>query len=129
MFITHQDDYGVVLVDGFNMKTYCIVAAQAKWYSILVVLDGGSWKDGIERLLPSIDIAICSEHFHAQSGDDEDSFMDYLVRQGVKCWAITRGERPFTYRSPDDNGEIAIEPVEVVDTLSVGDILHSAFCY
>ena len=128
-FIAHQDDYGVVLVDGFNMETCCMVAAQAKRYGIPVVLDGGSWKDGMERLLPSIDIAICSEHFHAPSGDDEDSVMDYLVRQGVRYRAITRGERPITYRGPDGNAEIAIEPVEVVDTLGAGDILHGAFCY
>lgn len=128
-FIAHQDDYSVVLVDGFNMETCCMVAAQAKQYGIPVVLDGGSWKDGMERLLPSIDIAICSEHFHAPSGDDEDSVMGYLVRQGVRYRAITRGERPITYRGPDGNSEIAIEPVEVVDTLGAGDILHGAFCY
>jgi hypothetical protein len=34
-FIAHQDDYGEVLVGGFNMETYCMVAAQAKWYGIL----------------------------------------------------------------------------------------------
>ncbi len=128
-FIVHQDDYGVVLVDGFNMETCCIVAAQAKQCGIPVVLDGGSWKDGMERLLPSIDIAICSEHFLSPNGGDEDSVMEYLARQGVRYRAITSGECPIIYSVPDDNGEIAIEPVEVVDTLGAGDILHGAFCY
>jgi len=127
--IVHQDDYGVVLVDGFNMETCCIVAAQAKQCGIPVVLDGGSWKDGMERLLPSIDIAICSEHFLSPNGGDEDSVMEYLARQGVRYRAITSGECPIIYSDPDDNGEIAIEPVEVVDTLGAGDILHGAFCY
>ncbi len=128
-FIVHQDDYGVVLVDGFNMETCCIVAAQAKRCGIPVVLDGGSWKDGMERLLPSIDIAICSEHFLSPNGGDEDSVMEYLARQGVRYRAITSGECPIIYSVPDGNGEIAIEPVEVVDTLGAGDILHGAFCY
>jgi sugar/nucleoside kinase (ribokinase family) len=128
-FIAHQNDYGVVLVDGFNMETCYMVAAQAKQCGIPVVLDGGSWKDGMERLLPSIDIAICSEHFHAPGGGDEDSVMEYLARQGVRYRAITRGERPIIYSVPDGNGEIAIEPMEVVDTLGAGDILHGAFCY
>jgi sugar/nucleoside kinase (ribokinase family) len=128
-FIVHQDDYGVVLVDGFNMETCCIVAAQAKQCGIPVVLDGGSWKDGMERLLPSIDIAICSEHFLSPNGGDEDSVMEYLARQGVRYRAITSGECPIIYSVPDGNGEIAIEPVEVVDTLGAGDILHGAFCY
>ena len=128
-FIVHQDDYGVVLVDGFNMETCCIVAAQAKQCGIPVVLDGGSWKDGMERLLPSIDIAICSEHFLSPNRGDEDSVMEYLARQGVRYRAITSGECPIIYSVPDGNGEIAIEPVEVVDTLGAGDILHGAFCY
>jgi sugar/nucleoside kinase (ribokinase family) len=128
-FIVHQDDYGVVLVDGFNMETCCIVAAQAKQCGIPVVLDGGSWKDGMERLLPSIDIAICSEHFLSPNGGDEDSVMEYLARQGVRYRAITRGECPIIYSVPDGNGEIAIEPMEVVDILGAGDILHGAFCY
>ena len=55
--------------------------------------------------------------------------MAYLDRQGVRYRAITRGERPLLYRTPEDNGEIAIEAVEVVDTLGAGDILHGAFCY
>jgi len=128
-FITRQEDYGVVLVDGFNIETCCMVAMQAERCGIPVVLDGGSWKNGMERLLPSIDIAICSEHFHAPGGGDEESDMDYLARQGVRCRAITRGERPILYHGPDGKDEIAIEHVEVVDTLGAGDILHGAFCY
>jgi sugar/nucleoside kinase (ribokinase family) len=128
-FITHQEDYCVVLVDGFIMETCCMVAMQAKRCRIPVILDGGSWKDGIEGLLPSVDIAICSEHFHPPGGGDEDSMMEYLARQDVKYKAITRGERPILYNGPDGNGEIVIEPMEVVDTLGAGDILHGAFCY
>ena len=128
-FITNQDDYSVVLVDGFNMEICCTVAAQARQCGIPVVLDAGSWKKGMERLLPYVDIAICSEQFHTPDGGDEESIMAYLARQGVKYRAITRGERPILYRSPEDNGEIAIEPVEAVDTLGAGDILHGAFCY
>jgi len=99
-FITRQEDYGVVLVDGFNIETCCMVAMQAERCGIPVVLDGGSWKNGMERLLPSIDIAICSEHFHAPGGGDEESLMEYLARQGVRYRAITHGERPILYNGP-----------------------------
>ena len=127
--VAHPDDYDVVLVDGFNMETCCMVAAQAKQCAKPVVLDGGSWKDGMERLLPSIDIAICSEHFLSPDGGDGDSVIKYLARQGVRYRAITRGERSIIYSVPDGNGEIEIGPQEVVDTLGAGDILHGAFCY
>ncbi len=128
-FITNQDDYSVVLVDGFNMKTCCTMAMQARQLGIPVVLDAGSWKKGMERLLPYIDIAICSEQFQTPNGSDQESIMAYLADQGVSYRAITRGERPILYRTPTDNGEIAIEDVEVADTLGAGDILHGAFCY
>lgn len=47
----------------------------------------------------------------------------------VSYRAITRGEHPIIYRTPEGTGEMAIESVEVVDTLGAGDILHGAFCY
>jgi sugar/nucleoside kinase (ribokinase family) len=128
-FITNSDDYDVVLVDGFNMETCCSVAMQARQHGIPVVLDSGSWKKGMERLLPYVDIAICAEQFQTPDGSDEESIMAYLARQGVRYRSITRGERPISYRTPEGNGEIAIEPVKAVDTLGAGDILHGAFCY
>jgi len=129
VFITHHEDYDVVLVDGFSMDTCCTVAQQARQCGIPVVLDAGSWKKGMERLLPYIDIAICSEQFQTPNGSDQESIMAYLTDQGVSYRVITRGERPILYRTPNDNGEIAIEDVEVVDTLGAGDVLHGAFCY
>ena len=80
----------------------------------------------MERLLPLVDITICSEQFHVPDGGDEERVLAYLAHQGVRYRAISRGERPIIYRTPEHTGEIAIEPVEVVDTLGAGDILHGA---
>lgn len=128
-WIAHPEDYDVVLVDGFQMDTCCRVAQQARQCGIPVVLDGGSWKEGMERLLPCVDVAICSEQFRVLDGSDEEGILAYLARQGVRSRAITRGERPIIYATAEGSGEIAIEPVEVVDTLGAGDILHGAFCF
>jgi sugar/nucleoside kinase (ribokinase family) len=127
--IANQDNYSVVLVDGCDMEACCMLAEQAHHCGIPVVLDCDRWEDGMERLLPSIDIAICSENFHSPDGDDEDIVMKYLAGQGVKYRAITRGERSIIYSFPDGSGEIAVKAVKVVDTLGAGDILHGAFCY
>lgn len=127
-WIARWSDYDIVLVDGFHMDTCCTVAQQARQCGIPVVLDGGSWKEGMERLLPWVDIAICSEQFRVPDGGDEEGVLAYLARQGVRCRAITRGERPILYATTESTGEIAIESVEVVDTLGAGDILHGAFC-
>jgi sugar/nucleoside kinase (ribokinase family) len=127
-WVAHPGDYDIVLVDGFQMETCCRVAQQARQYGIPVVLDGGSWKEGMERLLPCVDIAICSEQFRVPDGGDEEAVLAYLARRGVRSRAITRGERPIIYATAEGSGEIAIESVEVVDTLGAGDILHGAFC-
>jgi sugar/nucleoside kinase (ribokinase family) len=128
-FTSNHDDYGVVLVDGFNMEICSTLAEQARNQGIPVVLDGGSWKGGMERLLPHIDVAICSENFQSPEGGDENNVIDYLKSQGVKYTAITRGERSIVYNCPDGSNEIPIDSVKVVDTLGAGDILHGAFCY
>ena len=127
-WIAHPDDYDVVLVDGFQMDTCCRVARQARQCELPVVLDGGSWKEGMEQLFPCVDIAMCSEQFRMPDGGDEGAVLAYLARQSVRYRAITRGERPIIYDTAESAGEIAIEPVEVVDTLGAGDILHGAFC-
>jgi sugar/nucleoside kinase (ribokinase family) len=128
-WITHHEDYDIVLVDGLNMDTCCKVAQQARQCGIPVVLDAGSWKEGMENLLSWVDVAICAEQFSSPDGGEEDTVLTYLARQGVRYRAITRGERPIIYRTPEDAGEIAIEAEGVVDTLGAGDILHGAFCY
>lgn len=44
--------------------------------------------------------------------------------------AMTRGQEPILYYSPDGSGEIEIGGAKrVIDTLGAGDILHGAFCH
>ena len=125
----YPEDYDVVLVDGFQMETCCRVAQQARQCGVPVVLDGGSWKEGMERLLSFVDIAICSEQFRVPTGSDEEDVLAYLARRGVRSRAITRGERSILFVTAEGSSEIAIASVEVVDTLGAGDILHGAFCF
>lgn len=59
------DDVAVVLVDGHHLSTAVEVATRAQAAGVPVVLDGGSWKDGLERLLAVVDHAILSADFRA----------------------------------------------------------------
>ena len=54
---------GVLLVDGHFMPACQAWAKAARAHGMRTVLDGGSWKDGTEELLGSIDCAICSADF------------------------------------------------------------------
>jgi sugar/nucleoside kinase (ribokinase family) len=106
----------ILLVDGHHMPL-CIAAAKAaKEQGITVVLDGGSWKEGMSDLLPLVDIAICSEDFSP-------------VPDGVRKVAITRGGKPILWSTPESSGEVRVRQIQPIDTLGAGDIFHGAFCW
>ncbi|HEY9796261.1 MAG TPA: PfkB family carbohydrate kinase, partial [Leptolyngbyaceae cyanobacterium] len=54
----------LVLIDGHQMEAGCAIAQLAKDNNIPVVIDGGSWKPGFEKVLPFVDYAICSANFY-----------------------------------------------------------------
>jgi sugar/nucleoside kinase (ribokinase family) len=123
------EDASVLLVDGHYLEVCHVAAGQAKKRGIPVVLDGGRWKSGIEDLLPSIDVVICSADFRPPGLDEDSAVLNFLLSRGVGAAAVTRGGDPIQYRTDDSAGELPVERVRVVDTLGAGDILHGAFCY
>jgi sugar/nucleoside kinase (ribokinase family) len=125
-WLNHQS---IVLVDGHYMRM-CITAAQyAHSRGIPVVLEGGSWKEGMAGLLPHVDIAICSDDFRPPACQDDMDVLEFLAGQGISRVAITRGAAPISYVEEGTAGEIPIKQVHAIDTLGAGDIFHGAFCY
>jgi len=125
-WLNHQS---IVLVDGHYMPM-CVTAAQfARSRGIPVVLESGSWKQGMATLLPHVDIAICSDDFRPPDCRDETDVLEFLTGQGICCVAITRGAAPISYVAGGTAGEISIEQIRAIDTLGAGDVFHGAFCY
>jgi hypothetical protein len=76
------------------MQVSQLISAQARNNSIPVVLDGGSWRNGMESLLKFVDVAICSAVFRPPGSDADTQpteVLDYLAASGVTYAAITRG--------------------------------------
>lgn len=119
----------VVLVDGHHIPMAIDAALKARTHGIPVVLDAGSWKPGFEQLLPLCDAAICAELFRPPGVSDTESLLDYLTELDIPYRAVTHGDRPIVFRSPDGDGTVSIDPIEAVDTLGAGDIYHGAFAY
>jgi sugar/nucleoside kinase (ribokinase family) len=113
----------IVLLDGHQIEVGGAIAAIARDLGIPVVLDGGSWKPGLEKLLPWIDYAVCSANFHPPEGET----FDYLSKMGIGAIAITRGNQPIDYFYKQ-RGTIDVPIIHPVDTLGAGDIFHGAFC-
>jgi sugar/nucleoside kinase (ribokinase family) len=119
----------VLLVDGHYMPL-CIAAARlARERGIRVVLDSGSWKDGMHDLLPFVDVAICSDDFRPPECRDIDDVFESLRAQGISQIAITRGAAALRFLDRGKPGSLPIKKIRSVDTLAAGDIFHGAFCY
>ncbi|MEL6844397.1 MAG: PfkB family carbohydrate kinase, partial [Bacteroidota bacterium] len=116
----------VILVDGFHMEAAIFVARWGTQHQIPVVLDGGSWKQGMEDLLPWIDIAICSADFRVPDGGD---LFTYFVERQITCIAQSRGGESILWQDGEKRSAMPVPKVKVLDTLGAGDVLHGAFCY
>lgn len=118
----------LLLVDGFYLDQSIELARKASELDIPVVLDGGSWKEGLEELLEFVSVAICSESFSHPGCLSPDDLIEQLKKYGIFEVAISRGGRSLLFFSETGSGEIEVAPVINPDTLGAGDILHGAFC-
>jgi sugar/nucleoside kinase (ribokinase family) len=119
----------IVLLDGHQLAMSAVVAAQARAAGIPVVLDGGSWKPGLETILAEVDYAICSANFQPPACASSAEIWDYLSDCGIEHIAITHGEHPIAYLSRGQRGQIPVPSIDAIDTLGAGDIFHGAFCH
>jgi sugar/nucleoside kinase (ribokinase family) len=119
----------IVLIDCFYIDGAIIIAREAKKLSIPVVVDGGSWKNGMENLLDFVDIVICSENFYPPGTETSEKVFEYLSLRNCERIAITRGEKAILYKNKNDYGVIDVPEICAVDTLGAGDIFHGAFCF
>jgi sugar/nucleoside kinase (ribokinase family) len=119
----------ILLVDGHLMDAACVASARARQLGMTTVLDGGSWKQGTERLLKSIDVAICSQDFRVPGTESEEQVIEYLRGIGVRRGAITRGGEAIHFWEDGLVSSLPIPETKVVDTSGAGDVFHGAFCY
>ena len=122
------DGVTAVLVDGHHLPVALAVAEEARRREVPVLLDGGSWKPGLEALLPHVDVAVVSRDFSVPgSGGRHGDGLSALLHLGPWWVARTDGPRPVVWARADDTaGEVRVPEVEVVDTLGAGDVLHGA---
>lgn len=119
----------LLMLDGYYLPQAIQLATWAKQTGVPVILDGGSWKDGLERLLPLVDYAICSDNFLPPACAEHAEVFSTLRRFGVEHIAITRGGEPVLALSDGELLEVPVMSIKPVDTLGAGDIFHGAFCH
>lgn len=119
----------VVLIDAHQIEVGAAIAQTANNSQVPVVLDGGSWKPGLEEILPWVDYAICSANFYPPGCSHSHEVFTYLSDIGISNVAITHGEQPIEYWKAGDHGCLDVPQISAVDTLGAGDIFHGAFCH
>lgn len=120
----------VVLLDGHYPELALAAARSAADAGVPVLLDGGSWKPVLDELLPSVDFAVCSADFRAPGTDTPEQQGPALFARGVDAVAVTRGASPVLCWPPNgERFEVPVPPVDAVDTLGAGDVLHGAVAH
>lgn len=124
------DGASALLIDGYHRHLGLPLAMAARERRIPVILDAGSWKPYSAEVLDHVDLAVVSGDF-AQPGTDGEpgAVLDALSGLGVERIVITRGALPMLHRTSRGDGEVPVEPVEVVDSLGAGDFFHGALAY
>jgi sugar/nucleoside kinase (ribokinase family) len=118
----------VILTDGFHLAQTLPLLSTLK--ETAICLDGGSWKPGTAELVPLLTVAICSERFRIPGQpSNPEATIAWFATRGVPYIAVTRGPRSILGWKHGRIFEIEIEPIEAVDTLGAGDVLHGAFCH
>jgi sugar/nucleoside kinase (ribokinase family) len=119
----------LLMLDGYYLPQAIELATWARRLRIPVVLDGGSWKEGLDQLLPLIDYAICSDDFLPPDCGTRKETIKALARFGIRHIAITRGGDPVLAHYNGATHEVPVMSIQPVDTLGAGDIFHGAFCH
>jgi sugar/nucleoside kinase (ribokinase family) len=119
--------FNIALFDGFYPEMSKLILKELKKFNVPKVLDGGSWKPGMEKILPYIDIAILSNDFIPPLCETKYDIINFLQSFNIKHIAITNGNKPILMYDNKFFCEIEVPQVKVADTLGAGDFFHGAF--
>ncbi len=119
-------------LDGHMADAALHYAKLARDRGILVSLDGGALRPGIEELCRFVDVAVVAEKFCEQLKLTEAETLDWLKAKGCRIGAVTSGARGALWY--DESGVVGRLPSlkvpaeKIVDTSGAGDVFHGAYC-
>ena len=124
------DGAEVLHLDGNYMNMAVHAASYAREKGVTVSLDAGGRYEGIERLLPLVDILIPSAEFALGITGESDIPSAIRVlneRYSPRILVVTDGSRGGYYLDGDEIRKYDTEKIVPVDTNGAGDTFHGAF--
>jgi ribokinase len=120
-----------VHLDGWPQET-CLHAAQtARNAGVMVCLDAGSLKPGMETLIPYLNVMNCPRRFLSEYLQTDDVLAGgrALLEQGPELVTVTDGVRGAWLFSREGCLHCAALPVLSLDTTGAGDVFSGALLY
>lgn len=127
--VNHVGSFKYLLIDGRDTAATFFLINWAKQMGAKIILDAGSPREKMEKLLFEVDYLVVSQHFCHQylKLDKYEKAVKKLMYYGPQAAVITCGvggcygaDNLGTYFQPAFN-------VNAVDTTGAGDVFHGAF--
>lgn len=125
-------DAKLLMVDGNYLECAIQGAKVAKESGTLVLYDAGGLYDGVERLLPYVDILIPSEEYSlgfTGCKTAEEAAKVLFEKYSPKVVVITQGKRGGIMYDGKEYYSYPIVDVPVVDSNGSGDVFHGAYAF
>jgi ribokinase len=122
----------ILHMDGLMIDACHEAARQAQDRGMTVVLDAGTMRAGLMKLIPLVDVLIASESFAdtlVGAKTSRESALYALQRLGTKKVIITLGSQGSLGLDECNVVYQPAFPVPVVDTTGAGDVYHGGFIY
>lgn len=124
------NDASILHLDGNYMKSAIYAAKKAKELGVKVSLDAGGLYQGVEELLPLVDILIPSAEF-AMKFTEKDNIVDAIKilqdKYSPEILVVTNGDKGGCYYEEGKILSYDSVKVKAVDTNGAGDTFHGAF--
>lgn len=121
----------LLLIDGRHTASCLRAAELCHSGGGKVVLDAGSPREEIDRLLKLTDHAVVSYDFVRGTYGDLDlvGAAQQILDEGPSSVVITLGDKGGIWKEGEQNGKYEPYAVEVVDSTGAGDAFHGAYLY
>ena len=121
----------LLLIDGRDAGVCYHAATICRQGGGKVILDAGSPREGINRLLAVTDHAVVSDDFASGTfpGQDAEEAVHRIREMGPKAVVMTQGERGGLWLEDHSEDRYSAYRVALLDTTGAGDAFHGAYLY